>query len=120
MVPSILLQQFFLILVTNCLNYFIQEISISITEFALEGGSGCPWDYLQLDSHDTSSGRLCGTSGVGYMQVFQSPMTILLHTDGSVVDTGFFLTYEAVPVSGKPNTTIVVSFLITETYVLCD
>jgi len=75
------------------------NVQVNITDFLLEGGEGCPYDYLELsDASGYFSGRLCDAAGSGYVHVFTgSPVTITFYTDRSVTNTGFSLEYEAVP-----------------------
>merc|ERR1712038_2146104 len=67
-------------------------VAISIGDFALESHSSCGYDYLELDGV-----RLCGDQGAGYEFVSSGNVaTVVFHTDFSIVNTGFSLTYAAV------------------------
>jgi len=61
--------------------------------FDLESHSSCGFDWVEMGD----SGRMCGTAGAGFDYVSSGNIvTITFHTDGSVVDPGFSMYYEAV------------------------
>jgi len=73
-------------------------INFTMDSFALEGEPGCEYDYVELyDDSGYSSGRLCGTAGLGYEHVSAGTvMYLVFHTDYSVTLDGFSLHYEAI------------------------
>ena len=71
-----------------------QRVAIQFEAFSLEGGSNCPYDYLEIrDGASTSSNligsKLCGSTNPGVIRSTGNSMTITFRTDGSVTSTGF-------------------------------
>jgi len=66
-------------------------IHVTIDAFNLESGTNCGYDYFEMGD----SGRLCGTGAQGMDYVSSgNVLTVLFHTDYSVVRSGFSLSYE--------------------------
>ncbi|XP_028390644.1 uncharacterized protein LOC114515560 [Dendronephthya gigantea] len=74
-----------------------KNISLKFSFFSLEGGSSCPYDYL--DVYDGNSvyakklGRFCGQQLPRKMISSSSKFFIVFHTDGSIQKRGFVLNY---------------------------
>ena len=79
--------------------HFSERVRILFEAFNIESHSSCAYDYLEVRDGDSSTSdligsKLCGTSIPGAMESSGSTMTLILHTDYSVVRSGFKITTE--------------------------
>ncbi|XP_078690973.1 cubilin-like isoform X2 [Branchiostoma floridae x Branchiostoma belcheri] len=82
-----------------------EVIAFRFSQFSLEGGSGCPWDYLAIyDGSDTRApllARLCGTSGTTTFTTGRNAF-VVFRSDLTVSHTGFSVNFTA---ESRPATT---------------
>lgn len=69
-----------------------KTILLRFNAFALQPDSNCQYDYVEVYDGDESTGQLIGKYCNGKPGVIRSTgntLTVVFHSDGSVVDTGF-------------------------------
>ncbi|KAI8494928.1 CUB and sushi domain-containing protein 2 [Branchiostoma belcheri] len=82
-----------------------EVIAFRFSQFSLEGGSSCPWDYLAIyDGSDSTApllARLCGTSGTTTFTTGRNAF-VVFRSDLTVSRTGFSVNFTA---ESRPDTT---------------
>lgn len=77
-----------------------RQIELTFQAFNLETANSCQYDYLEVYDGSSSSaaliGRYCGASVPAPITSTGNTLFVLFRTDGSVVRTGFTLSYVAV------------------------
>ena len=81
-----------------------ERISIQFLAFDIESNSECAWDWLEIrdgDSADSSllGSKLCGTTNPDSIESTSNTLTLVFHTDSSVIRSGFMIKAEL----GKSN-----------------
>ena len=81
-----------------------QRISVQFLAFDIEPHSACTWDWLEIrDGASTNSpllgSKLCGNTNPDPIESTANTLTLVFHSDGSVVRTGFMIKAEL----GKNN-----------------
>ena len=77
-------------------------IQLTFQDFAVEADPSCQYDYVQvLDTDGSSKAKLCGESVPSPIRSSGNKMTVLFHSDHSVVKKGFKATWSAR--SGTPS-----------------
>ncbi|XP_019641868.1 PREDICTED: cubilin-like [Branchiostoma belcheri] len=75
-----------------------EVIAFRFSQFSLEGGSSCPWDYLAIyDGSDSTApllARLCGTSGTTTFTTGRNAF-VVFRSDSIVSRTGFSVNFTA-------------------------
>ena len=81
-----------------------ERISIQFLAFDIEENSECVWDWLEIrdgDSADSSllGSKLCGDTNPDPIESTSNTLTLVFHSDSSVVRSGFMIKAEI----GKSN-----------------
>ena len=74
------------------------RVKLVIQGTQIEGGGGCPYDYIQirngyLQSSGLNPGRICGSSGTMTLISSRETLIVYFRTDGSVTSSGFRAIY---------------------------
>jgi invasion protein IalB len=88
-----------------------QPITISFSSFALEGGGGCPYDYLQIyDGNSTGAtqigGRYCGTNSPGTITSSGTCLTFHFISDASATAAGWVASISCACTAPSPPTAV--------------
>ena len=82
-------------------------IYVYISDFHLEDGSSCPYDYLEIYDGSSSSSTLlyrsCGDQSAWSFSSSSQHLYFRFHTDGSVTATGFAAECQAVADNSKKS-----------------
>ena len=66
-------------------------VRLTFEAFDIEDHEDCEWDWVEV-SYGSFSEKFCGNSIPGPF-VSESPITVKIHTDGSVTESGFRATW---------------------------
>jgi len=87
---------------------FSGRVRIRFEKFDVETASSCRYDFLEVRDGDSSTSnligsKLCGNTIPNPIESSTSSMTLIFHTDGSVVRSGFKIVTELAPPSPTPS-----------------
>ena len=76
-----------------------QRISIQFLAFDIEQHSSCRWDWLEIRDGDSANSnllgsKLCGSNNPDPIESTSNTLTLVFHTDSSVVNSGFMIKAE--------------------------
>ena len=87
---------------------FSGRVRIRFEKFDVETASSCRYDFLEVRDGDSSTSnqigsKLCGNNIPNPIESSTSSMTLIFHTDGSVVRSGFKIVTELAPPRPTPS-----------------
>merc|ERR1712107_267708 len=79
-------------------------IELTFTDIDIEPHGSCDYDYVQVLNTDNSQlVKACGTTKPVVLKSTGNKMTVVFHSDGSVVHKGFSATWKSVEAAAMPT-----------------